>query len=187
MKIIETPLQGLRVIEPRVFRDDRGFFTETYQADRYRQQGVDRGFVQDNLSGSKRGTLRGLHYQVRFPQAKLVYAIAGEIFDVAVDIRPGSGTFGQWYGAILSEENRRQIFIPEGFAHGFCVLSQTALFAYKCSDRYHPEDEAGIFWADPDIAIQWPIADPILSEKDRANPRLKDCPPERLPAAEPGS
>jgi len=181
MKIISTELSGVIIVEPRVFKDPRGFFMETYQQKRYRDAGIPCRFVQDNLSSSSRGVLRGLHYQVHQPQAKLVQVIQGEVFDVAVDIRPGSETFGRWVGVTLSEENRRQIFISEGLAHGFCVLSDTAVFHYKCSDYYAPNDEAGILYSDPDIGISWPILDPILSAKDRNNPRLRDIPKDRLP------
>ena len=181
MKVTETALPGVLIIEPRVFRDERGFFLETYQAERYAGLGVDRTFVQDNLSFSIRGSLRGLHYQLNRPQAKLVQAVTGVIFDVAVDIRRGSPTFGQWLGVELSEENMRQLFIPEGFAHGFCVMSDTALVAYKCSDFYAAGSEGGVLWSDPDLGIAWPLKEPVLSEKDRCHPCLKDLSPDRLP------
>ena len=154
---------------------------ETWHRIRYGNASVDRVFVQDNLSFSVRGTLRGLHFQISHPQAKLVQAITGEIFDVAVDMRGGSETFGKWTGVILSGENRRQFFIPEGFAHGFCVLSETAHMFYKCSDFYKPKDEGGVLWSDPRIGIDWPIADPIVSERDRALPRLSEYSPIQLP------
>lgn len=182
MNIIPTSLKEVLIIEPSVFKDPRGFFMETFQENRYRESGIDRHFVQDNLSFSVRGTLRGLHYQIRHPQAKLVQAVSGEIFDVAVDIRPGSPTFGKWTGVILSDQNHRQLFIPEGFAHGFCVLSKTAHFLYKCSDFYAADDEGGILWFDPEIGIQWPVEHPIISEKDSRYPRLAQCAPDRLPA-----
>ena len=176
MKITPTALEGVLLIEPRVFEDPRGFFFESYHAARYGQFGVDRVFVQDNLSFSVRGTLRGLHFQNEHPQAKLVQAIQGEVFDVAVDIRPGSPAFGQWVGFRLSDRNRRQLFVPEGFAHGFCVLSETAYFLYKCSDYYHPEDQGGILWSDPDIGIDWPVKTPLISQKDGRFPLLKEIP-----------
>ncbi|MFH1217959.1 MAG: dTDP-4-dehydrorhamnose 3,5-epimerase [Pseudomonadota bacterium] len=181
MKIVETELPGVLIIEPRVFRDERGFFLETFQAGRYAESGVDRIFVQDNLSYSCKGTLRGLHYQLKRPQAKLVQAITGSIFDVAVDIRRGSPTFGHWVGVELSGENCRQFFIPEGFAHGFCVLSETAYFSYKCSDFYAPDDEGGILYSDPAIGVAWPVAEPLLSPKDKNLSRLADINPDRLP------
>jgi len=172
MKIITTSLEGVLIIEPRVFEDNRGFFMETYNQNKYQKSRINRLFVQDNLSYSVRGTLRGLHFQIKHPQAKLVQVITGEIFDVAVDIRKGSPTFGKWTGVVLSAQNKRQVFIPEGFAHGFCVISETACFLYKCSDFYAPDDEGGIIWSDPDIGIEWPVKDPIISEKDKHYPRL---------------
>lgn len=181
MNIISTELEGVLIIEPRIFKDKRGFFLETYQQERYENSGIPCTFVQDNLSYSVKNTLRGLHFQIEHPQAKLVQAITGEIFDVAVDIRKGSPTFGRWIGVHLSEENRRQLFIPEGFAHGFCVLSETAHFLYKCSDFYAPGDEAGILWSDPKIGIEWPVSDPIISEKDVDLPHLAEFPVHRLP------
>ncbi len=180
MNIISTSLEGVLIIEPKVFKDQRGFFMETYHQEKYRQHGIDRVFVQDNVSYSAHGTLRGLHYQVTRPQAKLVQVMQGEVFDVAVDIRPGSATFGQWTGVYLSSENCRQLFIPEGFAHGFCVLSDDAVFCYKCSDFYAPHDEGGILWSDPDIGIEWLVKEPIVSEKDAKYPRLKERTPEQL-------
>jgi len=182
MKILASSLEGVSIIEPAVYADARGFFTETYNSERYGAAGFAETFVQDNLSFSVRGTLRGLHYQHPHDQAKLIMAVKGEIYDVAVDIRRGSPGFGQWFGVRLSEENKRQIFIPEGFAHGFCVLSETAIVTYKCSDLYHPESEGGLIWNDPDLGIDWPVRDPLLSEKDRRNVHLKDLRPERLPA-----
>ena len=166
MKTHPTPLEGVLIIEPAVFEDKRGFFMETYQRERYAHAGITDHFVQDNLSRSVKNTLRGLHFQRRHPQAKLVQVLHGEIFDVAVDIRSGSKTFGRWTGVRLSAENRHQLFIPGGFAHGFCVLSDTALFSYKCTDFYHPDDEGGVLWSDPDIAVNWPVENPILSDKD---------------------
>lgn len=187
MKIIETPLKGVLIIEPDAFEDPRGFFMETFHRQRYAKAGIDCRFVQDNLSFSVRNTLRGLHFQIRTPQIKLVQAISGEIFDVVVDIRPGSPTFSRWTGAHLSAANRRQIFIPRGFAHGFCVLSETAHFSYKCSEFYAPEDESGILWSDPDIGIDWPVKEPLVSEKDRRLGRLAELSPGQLPAMEQNS
>ena len=181
MNIIPTDLEGVLIIEPDVFADPRGFFVETYQRRRYGQLGIESRFVQDNLSFSVKGALRGLHYQKKHPQAKLVQVITGEIFDVAVDIRPGSSGFGRWTGVTLSEKNKRQVLIPKGFAHGFCVCSETAHVLYKCSDYYRPDDEGGINWKDPDIRIDWPVKDPILSHKDRQFSFLRDLSPEQLP------
>ncbi len=181
MKIRTTPIEGLIIIEPDVFADNRGFFTETYQVRKYTEIGIESVFVQDNLSFSSQGTLRGLHSQITRPQAKLVHVISGEIFDVAVDLRIGSPTFGKWEGVTLSGENHLQLFIPEGFAHGFCVLSENAYFAYKCSDFYAPEDEGGIVWSDPEIAIQWPVDSPNISEKDKRLPYLNSLSPDMLP------
>lgn len=168
MKVVETELPGVLVIEPRVFRDPRGFFLETYHAARYHEAGIQATFVQDNHSRSERGTLRGLHAQERFPQSKLVRVIEGEIWDVAVDIRVGSPTFGRHVGVTLGALDQRQIFVPAGFAHGFCVLSESAQVEYKCTDYYHPEDELRILWNDPELAIRWPVEKPLLSEKDAA-------------------
>ena len=184
MKIVKTSLEGVFIIEPAVFLDNRGFFMESYHQERYRQSGIEPIFVQDNLSYSVRGTLRGLHYQHPHEQDKLVQAVKGEVFDVAVDIRLGSPTFGQWVGTRISEENRRQLYIPEGFAHGFCVLTKTALVMYKCSDVYAPDSEGGIPWSDPDLEIEWPVKAPMLSKKDSKYPFLKDLPAERLPCYE---
>jgi len=181
VKLIQTAIKGVVIIEPRVFEDARGFFMETYQQRKYAEAGIDCTFVQDNLSCSSRGVLRGLHYQLKHQQATLVQVIRGEAFDVAVDIRTGSPTFGNWIGARLSDKNKRQLFIPQGFAHGFCVISETVLFQYKCSDFYTPNDEGGILFSDPDINIDWPISDPILSDKDKEYPRLKDISPDLLP------
>lgn len=174
-----TPISDLFLIEPTVFRDDRGFFMETFNRKEFQELGIQKDFVQDNHSRSKKGTLRGLHYQKRFPQAKLVRVIKGEVFDVVVDIRKESATFGKWFGVILSEENKKQFFIPEGFAHGFLALTEIVEFTYKCSDYYHPEDEGGIIWNDSDIAIDWPlkeygINELILSDKDRKLPTVRD-------------
>lgn len=182
LSVTSTALEGLMIIEPVVFRDARGYFFESYQYQKYKELGLSRPFVQDNLSHSRCGTMRGLHYQLRQPQGKLVYVVAGDIFDVAVDIRQGSPTFGAWVGITLSSENQRQVFIPEGFAHGFCVVSAEAHVIYKCTDFYAPDDEYGILWSDPGIGITWPVTDPLLSPKDSANPRLRDVPLEKLPA-----
>ena len=170
MKFLQTDLPGVVIVEPDVFRDSRGFFLETFHAERYRQGGIPCDFVQDNQSRSVRGTLRGLHAQRRRPQGKLVRAVRGEIFDVAVDVRPGSPTFGKWVGARLSEESFRQMFVPPGFAHGFCVLSDVAEVEYKCSDFYDRADEIGARW--DSAGIEWPIKDPLLSPKDAALPTL---------------
>ena len=174
MKIITTPLDGLLIIEPRVFEDERGYFLETHHYQRFQAANIDCTFVQDNLSFSKKNILRGLHFQKTKPQAKLVQAVSGEIFDVGVDLRPESATFGKWSGVKISDQNKRQLFIPEGFAHGFCVLSDCAYVAYKCSDYYKPDDEGGILWSDPDIAIDWPLKNPVLSAKDRQFGYLAD-------------
>ncbi len=169
------------VIEPAVFGDSRGFFYETWNADRFGEHGLPARFVQSNISSSSKGVLRGLHYQWPRPQGKLVSVLQGEVYDVAVDIRRGSPTFGQWAATILSAENRRQFWIPEGFAHGFAVLSDTALFNYLCTDVYVKEADAGIRWNDADIAVDWPVAAPTLSAKDERAPFLRDIPEERIP------
>lgn len=181
MKIQETHLNGVYVIEPKIFKDARGFFLETYQMNRFKEAGFQYQFVQDNISYSIRHTLRGLHYQYPNGQAKLVQALKGEIFDVAVDIRRGSPTYGQWFGDYLSDKNLKQMLIPDGFAHGFCVLSEDALFSYKCGDYYNPETECGLLWNDPEIAITWPVDTPLLSAKDRANPLIGAIPFDKLP------
>ena len=168
---VETcEIEGLKVITPKVFGDARGYFMETYQYEDFKKLGIPEVFVQDNQSASRKGVLRGLHFQKQFPQDKLVRVIRGEVFDVAVDLRKDSPTFGQWFGVVLSAENKKQFFIPKNFAHGFLVLSDEAEFTYKCTDYYHPEDEGGIFYADPDLGVKWPFPDgmePILSEKDK--------------------
>jgi dTDP-4-dehydrorhamnose 3,5-epimerase len=181
MKITRTNLPDVLAIEPQVFPDGRGFFFETYQRERYSQNGINSEFVQDNLSYSIKNTLRGLHYQYPHTQAKLVQVLSGEVFDVAVDIRRGSPSFGQWTGVLLSSDNKKQFFIPKGFAHGFCVLSDFALFSYKCDDFYTPICEKGISWSDPDIGIDWPVSPPLLSPKDNNYPCLKDILDEGLP------
>lgn len=181
MNIVTTELDGVLIIEPDVFGDHRGFFMESYSRKRYGALGISPEFVQDNVSLSRQGILRGLHYQLDHPQAKLVQVLKGEVFDVAVDIRVGSPQFGCWAGVILSEENRRQLYIPEGFAHGFCVTSETALFHYKCSDYYAPGDEYSLVWSDPGLGIAWPEQKPILSDKDREAPALKAIGQKSLP------
>lgn len=185
MRRVETSLPGVCVIEPRVFEDARGFFMETYQREKFADLGITTTFVQDNHSRSQRGTLRGLHYQLHFPQSKLCRVVYGEVLDVAVDIRRGSPTFGKSVAVVLSAENKRQIFIPRGFAHGFCVLSEAAEFLYKCDEVYHPEDEHGIAWNDPALEIEWGIEAPLLSAKDQKNPLLADAPAEALPVYDP--
>jgi dTDP-4-dehydrorhamnose 3,5-epimerase len=177
MKVIETPLAGVLIIEPRVFGDERGFFLETWSRSRYAEAGIDVDFVQDNLSLSSRGVLRGLHFQNPMAQGKLVSVLAGEVFDVAVDLRQGSPTFGRWHGVVLSGENKRQYWVPPGFAHGFCVTSETALFTYKCTELYAPGHERAIRWDDPELAIDWPVAAPQVSDKDRVAPLLADIDP----------
>ena len=176
MKIIETELRGVLIIEPTVHGDERGFFQETFHAQRYAEHGIAVSFVQDNHSRSGAGILRGLHYQLRHPQGKLVRVTQGTAFDVAVDVRKGSPTFGKWVGVTLSEENFRQIYVPPGFAHGFCTLSERVDFLYKCTDYYAPQDEHGIAWDDPDIGIDWPAVKGgfRLSAKDQHNKRLRD-------------
>jgi len=181
MKVHETELKGLLVIEPDCFGDQRGFFMETWQKERYRELGIGEEFVQDNLSYSEHGILRGLHYQKPQGQGKLVYVIEGEVYDVAVDVRKGSPTFGRWVGYCLSGDNKRQLFIPAGFAHGFCVTGEKALFAYKCTDYYNREAEKGVIFNDPDLGIKWPVEAPVISEKDRELPRLKDINSDDLP------
>ncbi|MEE1276739.1 MAG: dTDP-4-dehydrorhamnose 3,5-epimerase [Fibrobacteraceae bacterium] len=174
---IKTSIEGVTIIEPTVYGDARGYFMETYNAREFNDAGLNMTFVQDNESKSKKGVLRGLHFQKTNPQGKLVRVIEGEVFDVAVDLRKGSPTFGKWEGVILSAENKRQFYVPEGFAHGFVVLSETATFVYKCTRLYDPTDEGGLFWNDPAIGIQWPLPEgfePLLSEKDTKNPLLKD-------------
>jgi len=182
MKVLETQLPGVVIIEPKIFEDSRGFFMEIWSQRRYAEVGLPERFVQDNVSFSRKGVLRGLHFQNPNAQAKLVYVLRGEVFDVAVDIRIGSPTFGEWVGVSLSETNRRQLYIPEGFAHGYCVTSQSALFAYKCTGFYEPTAEGGISWEDQALGIDWPCSKPILSEKDRRLPRLAEVPLNRLPA-----
>ncbi len=176
MRVIATELPGVIVVEPRVFGDQRGFFLETFHADRYAEAGIRATFVQDNWSRSVRGTLRGLHFQEPHAQGKLVSVAHGAVYDVAVDVRRGSPTFGRWVGYELSAENKRQMWVPPGFAHGFVVTSDSCDFLYKCTALYRPEAERAIAWNDPALAITWPIGDPILSSKDAAAPRLADAP-----------
>lgn len=175
-ELIDTPIKDLYVIKPKVFGDNRGFFLETYQKKDFETLGLKYDFVQDNHSKSKKGVLRGLHYQKNYPQAKCVRVIVGEVFDVAVDLRKDSPTYGKWYGVRLSAENKLMLMIPRGFAHGFLVLSDEAEFMYKCDEYYHPEDEGGIIYNDPDINIEWPHIDTeiLLSEKDKKHPNFKD-------------
>jgi dTDP-4-dehydrorhamnose 3,5-epimerase len=173
MNVIKTKLDGCVIIEPKVFGDERGFFLETFQAERYTSQaGITLPFVQDNHSRSSKSVLRGLHFQKTKPQGKLVRVVRGQVYDVAVDIRKGSPTYGQWEGLILSEENKTQLWVPPGFAHGFVVLSDTADFEYKCTDYYDPSDEGSILWNDPDLDISWPVESPVLSNKDANASRL---------------
>ncbi|CUH94485.1 dTDP-4-dehydrorhamnose 3,5-epimerase [Propionispora sp. 2/2-37] len=181
MRVIETKLPEVFIIEPKVFGDARGFFQETWQRMRYEDIGIKEPFVQDNLSFSTRGVLRGLHYQNPNTQGKLVSVVQGEVFDVAVDIRRGSPTFGEWVGVHLSGENHRQLWVPPGFAHGFCVMSDTVYFTYKCTGLYNPAAEGGILWNDPEVGIEWPLQEVILSDKDKVYPQLKDVKPDRLP------
>lgn len=181
MKLVETGLPGCLVIEPQVFGDDRGFFYESFNRDKLAAHGIAPAFVQGNVSASGRGVLRGLHYQWPKPQGKYVSVIEGEAWDVAVDIRRGSPHFGKWTAVLLSAENRRHLWIPEGFAHGFVVLSERALFTYLCTATYDPAADAGIRWNDAALAIDWPVADPLLSGKDGKAPFLADVPEERLP------
>jgi len=180
MNVLKCDIAGLLVFEPKVHGDARGFFLETWNRRRYREAGLEADFVQDNMSFSGRGILRGLHLQNPNPQGKLLQVLQGEVFDVAVDIRRSSPTFGKWYGLVLSAENKRQFYIPAGFAHGFAVLSEKALFHYKCTDFYSPKDELTIRWDDPDIGIEWPCKNPLLSERDGKGLRLRDVPRERL-------
>ena len=174
MEFIQTKIPDVILIKPNVFEDQRGFFMEFYHVEKFKLAGIDSIFVQDNHAKSVKDTLRGLHFQVNFPQAKLLRCLQGKVFDVAVDLRKDSPYYGQWVGEELSEDNKCQLFIPAGFAHGYYVLSETAEITYKCSEIYHPQDEQGIRWDDPDIAINWPGDNPILSEKDKVMPLLAD-------------
>lgn len=176
MEVVKTPIEGVLLIKPQVFGDERGYFVETWQKERYEAAGINLPFVQDNHSKSTKGILRGLHFQKQHPQGKLVMVSLGEVFDVAVDIRKGSPTFGKWFGAILNQENQNQLWIPPGMAHGFVVLSDIAHFHYKCTDFYHPGDEGSIRWNDPTIGIDWPYKEePVLSAKDQIAPFFKDA------------
>ncbi len=181
MNVKETKLEGVLVLEPDVFSDERGFFLETWKSTRYEDAGIKGPFVQDNVSFSKKGVLRGLHFQYPQSQGKLVQVLSGQVVDIAVDVRVGSPTFGHWVSEVISDANHKQIYIPPGFAHGYCVTSQTAVFSYKCTDFYNPETESGIIWNDPDLNIDWLIKEPILSPKDASYSRLKDLPPDKLP------
>ncbi len=178
---VETcEIEGLKIITPAVFGDERGYFMETYNYNDYAAAGIDMEFVQDNQSSSRKGVLRGLHFQINYPQDKLVRVVSGKVFDVAVDLRKGSKTYGKWHGVLLSAENKKQFFIPKNFAHGFVVLSDSAEFAYKCTDFYHPNDEGGLLWSDPDIGVKWPMPegmtreDLIISEKDQKWKGIKE-------------
>lgn len=181
MNIIPTELPEVLLIEPQVFRDSRGYFFESFKLDHYAKLGIKEIFVQDNFSHSNKNVLRGLHYQLEKPQGKLVWVTRGEVFDVAVDIRQGSPTFGLWVGVVLNDQNHRQLYIPPGFAHGFCVLSDSADFFYKVTDYYAVESEHGIHWNDPLLKIDWPLSQPIISEKDIAYRNLSEIEPEYLP------
>ena len=176
MKLTLTPIKDLVVIEPKVFGDERGYFYEAYNKNTFHELGLDYDFVQDNQSFSRKGVLRGLHFQKKYPQAKLVRVIEGEVFDVAVDLRKDSPTYGKWYGVVLSGENKKMFMIPRGFAHGFLVLSETAIFSYKCDDFYHPNDEGGIIYNDPTIGVEWPKLDCefVLSEKDKNHDKFRN-------------
>jgi dTDP-4-dehydrorhamnose 3,5-epimerase len=181
VRVTPQKLPEVLLIEPQVFGDERGFFVETFQQERYARHGMELGFVQDNLSRSSRGILRGLHLQNPHAQGKLVSVVEGEVFDVAVDVRVGSPWFGQWVGVYLSAQNHHQLYVPPGFAHGFCVTSEFAQFSYKCTDLYHPECELGIAYDDPEIGVTWPIEQPILGGKDQKNPRLAQIDRAKLP------
>lgn len=185
MKVIETALPGAVVIEPNVFGDERGFFYESYNRDSYRAAGITAEFIQSNVSRSARGVLRGLHYQWPNPQGKLVSVLEGEVYDVAVDVRRNSPTFGRWAGVMLTADNHRHFWVPEGFAHGFCVLSEFATFTYQCTALYDAAADAGIRWDDADLGIDWPLSKPLLSGKDAKAPFLKDVPSDRLPLLSP--
>jgi len=180
MNVLTCEIAGLLIIQPKVFGDARGFFLETWNEARYREAGLGTHFVQDNVSFSRHGILRGLHFQSPRPQGKLLQVLQGEVFDVAVDLRRASATFGKWHGLIISGDNKKQFYVPPGFAHGFLVLSETALFQYKCTDFYSPKDEMALRWDDPEIGIRWPLRDPLLSERDANGLLLRDIPAERL-------
>jgi dTDP-4-dehydrorhamnose 3,5-epimerase len=181
LRVERTGIDGLLLVEPRCFRDERGFFLESFQQPRYRAVGILDDFVQDNHSRSAKGVLRGMHFQVKYPQAQIVTIMRGRVFDVAVDLRPGSATFGRWYGTELSEDGPRQFYMAPGLAHGFCVLSDFADLHYKVSRIYDLTDEGGVLWNDPELGIRWPVDSPSVSERDRSYPRLRDLERERLP------
>ena len=181
MKVTECNIEGILLLQPPFYEDSRGYFSEVYRQKGYQKAGIRTDFVQDNMSISYKGVIRGLHYQYPHGQAKLVQVLAGAVYDVSVDIRKGSPTFGKWHGTVLSDENRHQVYIPEGFAHGFCVISQQALLLYKCSNYYNPECEHGINWSDPSIQIDWPEKNPILSDKDARLPDLDGISSDNLP------
>lgn len=181
MNVIETEIADVKIIEPRVFGDDRGFFFESYNKDRYQEHGINADFVQDNVSFSSKGVLRGLHFQNPNSQGKLVSVLKGEVYDVAVDVRKSSPTFGKWVGVTLSAENKKQFWVPKGFAHGFLVTSETALFSYKCDDNYNPNAEHSLIWNDPDIGIDWPMDNPLVSPKDEAGLKLSEIEKKHLP------
>jgi dTDP-4-dehydrorhamnose 3,5-epimerase len=185
IKFIETKLPGVMLVEPQVYKDPRGYFLETFNAAKYTQSSIPDKFLQDNHSHSERNTVRGLHYQLNQPQGKLIYVVSGEIYDVCVDIRHGSPHFGHWYGCLLSMANHRQMYVPEGFAHGFAVLSDSADVIYKCTRLYDAKDDRGILFNDPELRIDWPINKPLLSEKDRKNPTLAQLALENLPVYTP--
>lgn len=185
MKIISTELPEVLILEPKVFMDNRGYFFESFQSSHYAQNGIKETFVQDNFSHSTKNVLRGLHYQLEEPQGKLVWVTRGSVFDVAVDVRYGSPRFGQWVGIILNDQNHWQLYIPPGFAHGFCVLSNTVDFVYKVTNYYNPQSEYGINWQDDYLNIEWPISNPILSEKDAMHPVIAALDPEKLPLYRP--
>ncbi len=174
-KVTKTKLAGVLILEPQVFGDERGFFMETYNKEEFKKLGINVDFVQDNHTKSQKGVLRGLHFQKQYPQGKLVRVVAGKVFDVAVDLRKDSPTFGQWAGIELSAENKKLFWVPQGFAHGFVALEEDTEFLYKCDELYHPEDEGGLIWNDPEVGIKWPIdSQPLLSDKDQKFPTLKD-------------
>lgn len=184
MNLEETELDGVVILKPQAFEDDRGWFLESWSRRRYEQAGIGQPFVQDNVSFSQKGVLRGLHFQNPNAQGKLVQVLSGEVYDVAVDIRVGSPSFGKWVSAVLSASNHKQMYVPAGFAHGFVVLSETAVFSYKCTDYYNPAAEGGVIWNDPEIDIDWPTKEPLLSKKDATYPCLKDIPADKLPRYE---
>jgi dTDP-4-dehydrorhamnose 3,5-epimerase len=181
MQVIKTKLPGVLIIEPRIFNDTRGYFFETYEMQRYQQHGIPAVFLQDNLSCSVKNVIRGLHYQLEHPQGKLVSVALGTVLDVIVDIRTGSPTFGESVSIELSDMNHKQVYVPPGYAHGYCAMTENVVFLYKCTDYYYPKSEYGIAWNDPDLAIQWPVSQPILSGKDTVFPNLKDVPLLQLP------